>query len=341
MWELLKLERQQHVHDLAAVTRLLDVADLAVAAIGDAGLRDLAGVDGVVALDILRPHDAGDDQLALLVVDADLLLAFDDEIAVRQNLRDDGCDVGLQGFLPRDRALAVGSHGGIRGQQAAGEGGSLSGQEIAAEKRGDAGIFGGAAAALGLVGEVRLVGDVDGDGQQVADLVGALILEERARAVSPERIRIVGNHFRFRHRHLHRLVAGLRRRVFDRRKLGLLADLGKAIDAGTAAGKADDAQHGSGKRDTFEPGNQHLLYSAFEVVCALLRLATETGASVSAAPIEEVVSAAGASRGMAMAMATWSRPTTMPEMVRLDCRFSTVTVSPSVPLSTAFPREVR
>src|SRR6202034_3164314 len=32
------LQRQQHVHDLAAVTRLLDVADLAVAAIGDAGL---------------------------------------------------------------------------------------------------------------------------------------------------------------------------------------------------------------------------------------------------------------------------------------------------------------
>ncbi len=28
------------------------------------GLRDLAGVDGVAALDILRPHDAGDDQLA-------------------------------------------------------------------------------------------------------------------------------------------------------------------------------------------------------------------------------------------------------------------------------------
>ena len=36
------LERQQHVHHLAAVPRLLHVGDLAVAAIGDAGLCDLA-----------------------------------------------------------------------------------------------------------------------------------------------------------------------------------------------------------------------------------------------------------------------------------------------------------
>jgi hypothetical protein len=42
MWELLnKLERQQHVHHLLAVARLLHVGDLAAAAIGDAGLRDL------------------------------------------------------------------------------------------------------------------------------------------------------------------------------------------------------------------------------------------------------------------------------------------------------------
>jgi len=42
------LERQQHVHHLLAVALLLDVGDLAVAAIGDAGLRDLARIDGVV-----------------------------------------------------------------------------------------------------------------------------------------------------------------------------------------------------------------------------------------------------------------------------------------------------
>src|SRR5579883_2417898 len=102
------LERQQHVHDLAAVTLLLEVTDLAVTAISDTGLRDLARIDGVVALDIFRPHDASDNQFALFVVDANLLPAFDHEIAVRKHLRDDGGDVGLQGFLPHNRAFAVG-----------------------------------------------------------------------------------------------------------------------------------------------------------------------------------------------------------------------------------------
>ena len=38
MWELfINLERQQHVHHLLAVARLLDFGDLAAAAIGDAG----------------------------------------------------------------------------------------------------------------------------------------------------------------------------------------------------------------------------------------------------------------------------------------------------------------
>jgi hypothetical protein len=37
---------------------------VAAAAIGDAGLRDLAGIDGVVALEIPGPHDAGGDKFA-------------------------------------------------------------------------------------------------------------------------------------------------------------------------------------------------------------------------------------------------------------------------------------
>ena len=59
----------------------------------------LVEVDRVVALDVLRPHDAGDDQFADFEVDADLLLALDHEVAVRQHLRDHGGDVGLQRFL--------------------------------------------------------------------------------------------------------------------------------------------------------------------------------------------------------------------------------------------------
>ena len=119
MWELFlglwvrrvlapPLERQQHVHHLLAVARLLQIGDLAAAAIGDAGLGDLAGIDGVVALDVLGANDAGDDQLADFEIDPDFLLALDHQIAVRQHLGDDGGDVGLQAFLAHHRALAVG-----------------------------------------------------------------------------------------------------------------------------------------------------------------------------------------------------------------------------------------
>ena len=55
-------------------------------------------------------------------------------------------------------------------------------------------------------------------GEDVADLVGALILEEGARAGAPERIRIVDRRLRRRHRHLHRLVAGLGRRIAGSRR---------------------------------------------------------------------------------------------------------------------------
>ena len=80
----------------------------------------------------------------------------------------------------------------------------------------------------GLVVERRLVGDLDLDGEDVADLVRALVLEEGARAVAPQRVRIVGGRLRRRHRHLHRLVAGLRGRVLDRRQRRLLADVARA-----------------------------------------------------------------------------------------------------------------
>ena len=42
LFRIMLLERQQHVHHLLTVTRLLHVGELAMAAIGDAGLRDLA-----------------------------------------------------------------------------------------------------------------------------------------------------------------------------------------------------------------------------------------------------------------------------------------------------------
>jgi len=48
----------------------------------------------VLSLYVLGPHDARDDQLADLEVDPHLLLASTTRGCVRQDLRDDGGDVG-------------------------------------------------------------------------------------------------------------------------------------------------------------------------------------------------------------------------------------------------------
>jgi hypothetical protein len=56
---------------------------------------------------------------------------------------------------------------------------------VGADEVGDLGIFRAGPGQLGLVGEYRGVVDVDFDGQNVADLMRALIIEEGARAVTP------------------------------------------------------------------------------------------------------------------------------------------------------------
>lgn len=59
--------------------------------------------------------------------------------------------------------------------------------------------------------------------------------------------------------------------------------------------------------------------------------------AVSAAP-SDGVAALASGRGVTTEIETWPRPLTTPEMVRLDCRFITLTTSPSVPFSSALPR---
>src|SRR6185369_6147970 len=116
-----------------------------------------------------------DDQFTDFEIDADLLLAFDHEVAVGQHLRDHGGDISLQRFLAVDRAFAFARGRGIRGENAAGNDGfGIGRQDLAAHEIGDAGILGVFAAALGLVLHIGLVGDVDRYGQDVADLVRAL-----------------------------------------------------------------------------------------------------------------------------------------------------------------------
>ena len=67
----------------------------------------------------------------------------------------------------------------------------------------------------------------------------------------------------------------------------------------------------------------------------LLLVATATGAGCRS----EAIARRG--RGVATEIATWPRPMTTPDTVRLDCRLSTLTTSPSVPPSIALPRMVR
>src|SRR5581483_9115681 len=75
-------ERRDQIDELLSPTGLLDLRDTAAPAVGDARFRDLVVGDGVVGGDIARAQHAGDAQHAHLVVDAHLLRAADDEVAV-------------------------------------------------------------------------------------------------------------------------------------------------------------------------------------------------------------------------------------------------------------------
>ena len=55
-----RLEGQDHIQELGAVARLLDIGELAAAAIGDARFRDLVVADGVGLQDVLGPDDAAE-----------------------------------------------------------------------------------------------------------------------------------------------------------------------------------------------------------------------------------------------------------------------------------------
>src|SRR6185312_15905279 len=57
------LEWQQDLRELLTPGLLLNVGDLTAPAKSEARLCDLGRVDGVVALDVFRAHDAGDDHL--------------------------------------------------------------------------------------------------------------------------------------------------------------------------------------------------------------------------------------------------------------------------------------
>ena len=126
-------------------------------------------------------------------------------------------------------------------------------QLLEAQQRGDVGVFGAGAVALGLVGDVGLVGDIDLHRQDVADL-GARWSLKKAREPLRQSEFGVGRRLRRRHRHPHWLVARLCHRVLDRRQLRRLADILQAVDGGTPAQqrcRGRRQQHGTHHRKTF------------------------------------------------------------------------------------------
>jgi len=101
------LEREDDVVDLLAVSRLLDIGDLAPAAIGDPRLGDLVVADRVCGTDVLGPDDAAYFEIADLEIHPDLLPAGDHHIAVGQELRDDGGDLEFDILVARHAPGAV------------------------------------------------------------------------------------------------------------------------------------------------------------------------------------------------------------------------------------------
>ena len=150
------LERQQNTKRLVAPRRRLNCRERALAAIGDARFGDLWKIDSVIALDVLRPDHAGDDQHAHFRIEPDFLLALDHHIAVGQELGDDRGDVGDQLVGAVDRAVGVALCIALSGDERARQDrlGRIV-DPVGAEEIRDFVVFGGGARDLGLILELR------------------------------------------------------------------------------------------------------------------------------------------------------------------------------------------
>src|SRR5262249_41717425 len=173
------------------------------------------------------------------------------------------------------------------------------------------------------------------DGEDIAHLAGALILEERARAVAPQRVRIVGRRLRRRHRHLHRLVARPRLRIVDRRQLRLFADLADPVDRGAATHQRGQRED-TGNRQWLRAHDQQMTLR--HVSSHVQRYATDGGGGDGAGVSASLLGFGSAA--VDTRMLTRFGPVTVPWIVRFDWMLRTLITSPSAPDSRALPRVV-
>src|SRR5690606_20306990 len=201
-------------------------------------------VHDVGCRDVLGPDDALDQQFADLVVDADFLTALDDEVAIRQHLGDQRRDVDADLLLPVDLALpldlAFGFDADRAGRREATED-ALQGPGFDAEEVGQACALAVAERGGGIVLHLGAILQVDADGQDVADLGGALVLEELPRAGAPQGVGMARLHFRRRHRQADRTIVAPLGRVIDLAHLRRLADLREAVEIAAGAKRDGEA----------------------------------------------------------------------------------------------------
>lgn len=187
----LKFRRSEGIDDiqyLGAVPGLLDITELAPAAIGDAGLGYFFVGNCVVGSDVLAADDSGHAEFSDLVIDPDLLGGPYHEVTVGQDLGHDGRHLQLNLFVTVDLAgpFVLGFASEIDG---VGSVEVLGHQAVDypfdPEDGGNAVVFGGRASPIGTVVEYGLIVDIDDHRQDIADLGGSLVTEESTGARAP------------------------------------------------------------------------------------------------------------------------------------------------------------
>ena len=98
----LVLEGRDTVQNALTVSWPLNRGKVATSTIRDTGFGHLCMLNCIAGRDILRTNNPGNQKLAHLGVHFHFLAAGDDEIAIRQNVRNDGRNRQLNIFRPVD-----------------------------------------------------------------------------------------------------------------------------------------------------------------------------------------------------------------------------------------------